>query len=317
MTMALGAWLPPLTRARVAAERHMAVFELVDDAWKEETVTELVLAGAWPEVRWASFTRHQESTTGADWFWWWVDASGACFGMLVQAKRVKWSPAGSPSIDFAYNAGKQRTDLLQTAKLFGVPAVYALYAGTPHPARTVYCPEDPHPGPGQRCDRCHRASVSLYAASLVTVNARTAAARARRAMQLAYPLEDAADLAPTRWTTRAAHAATTAAPHSSRAVAKRLMEQITAGLALGTAPQAPPTVPSGTYGWLRESDLQWRGPHASRSPDGSEPEPRVDVASGSYDEVPDWVRRAVDRTADGDPDVPENVAGVVVVRLAD
>lgn len=316
MKRLLGPWLPPLTRARIAAEQHMAVFERVDDEWKEETITELILAGGWPELRWATFTRNEEAETGADWMWWWVDRSGACFGMLIQAKRVRWSRAGTPSIDFMYDHGKQRQALQRSARRLQVPAVYALYLGTPDPVRERYCPEFPHPGPGARCDRCHRATVSLYASPLVTVGARTKARRSDRALKLAYPLEDAARLTPMPWSTHGSFTGSTNAPQSARTVAERLMAHITVGLAVSSAPQAPPatdTIPD-AVGWVRASDLfPGEEPAVAEGHDDA----FFGITEGLHTQLPEWVQRATDRPTDDQPDVPENLAGIVIVQLPD
>jgi len=64
----------------------------MDDAgstWHETTITGIVLQHAHPTVKFVDFNQRQEGATGADWLWWWVDATGEAFGMLVQAKRLK------------------------------------------------------------------------------------------------------------------------------------------------------------------------------------------------------------------------------------
>lgn len=94
--------------------------------WGEETITELLLAHAHPEVTSVTFTRRQERHVGADWLWWWIDDSGEAFGMLVQAKRLH--PGGH--IDFAYRNGEQMDALRASARLLSVPDSYVLYLGS-------------------------------------------------------------------------------------------------------------------------------------------------------------------------------------------
>jgi hypothetical protein len=115
-----------LVRARVEAEGHMRLAEDAGLTWGEETITELVLANAHPEVISVPFTKRQERRVGADWMWWWVDDSGEAFGMLIQAKRLHsdWG------IDFSYRRGEQMDALRDTARLLGVPDAYVLYLGT-------------------------------------------------------------------------------------------------------------------------------------------------------------------------------------------
>ncbi|MGV1009497.1 MAG: hypothetical protein ACOYBY_12915 [Dermatophilaceae bacterium] len=100
-----------------------------DDAglvWGEETITELILANAHPEILSVPFNKRQERHVGADWLWWWVDDMGEAFGMLIQAKRLHddWH------IDFAYRGGEQMDALRSAAKLLHVVDAYILYLGS-------------------------------------------------------------------------------------------------------------------------------------------------------------------------------------------
>lgn len=48
--------------------------------WHEETITDLFLLAARPYVMFETFSKHQESSTGADWLWWWVSTSTSGVG---------------------------------------------------------------------------------------------------------------------------------------------------------------------------------------------------------------------------------------------
>jgi len=86
-----------LYQARMVAQQHMT--DRVDQGmmWDERIVTDLLLAEAYKEngIRYAPFTQRQESEVGADWIWWFIDRSGECFGMLIQAKSLKILQRGS------------------------------------------------------------------------------------------------------------------------------------------------------------------------------------------------------------------------------
>jgi hypothetical protein len=82
-----------LRAGRIAAERHMEQAENAGFPWKEETVTDLLLAEVATRLKVVPFTRSQEAQIGADWLWWWVDGAGEAFGMLVQAKRLRIDPS--------------------------------------------------------------------------------------------------------------------------------------------------------------------------------------------------------------------------------
>jgi len=133
----------------------------------------------------ADFTHHEENVVGADWLWWWVDESGECFGMLVQAKRLHHRD-GQPQLDLRHNGGQQMTRLFSSANLLQVPAVYALYLGGVE-FRGMRCSEE-H---SNECERCRRASVSLTTALQAELNSLGSARDAATlALSTSLPLED-------------------------------------------------------------------------------------------------------------------------------
>ena len=149
-----------LAHARTVAEDHMIRADHAGNSWREETISELLWLHAQPFVMCADFTRHEESMVGADWLWWWVDDSGECFGMLVQAKRLHHRD-GRPELNFRHNDGQQMKRLFRAAELFKVPATYALYFGGIEFRDGLTCGDDEHTS---ACERCRRASVSVITA---------------------------------------------------------------------------------------------------------------------------------------------------------
>jgi len=125
---------------------------------QEETLTDILLAACGDSVRYARFNRPQEGRVGADWLWWFVDeASGECFGMLVQAKRLKlerkrWT------VNLPYRNGEQLAALMTTAEHLGVPACYVVYCGSESFRNGFGCG---HGAPG--CRECERKGVSILA----------------------------------------------------------------------------------------------------------------------------------------------------------
>ena len=120
--------LGALARARSAVDDHISLAEEFGSSWREETASEILWVRAAPFVRYADFTRHEESAIGADWLWWWVDASDCAFGMLVQAKRVHRS-GNDLLLDLRAKGGAQMRALFHSAALIGVPAAYIVYFG--------------------------------------------------------------------------------------------------------------------------------------------------------------------------------------------
>ena len=161
----------------------------------EETVTELLLLAAGPEVRAFPFNKRQEggkNGTGADWLWWWIGDEGVSFGTLVQAKRLKKKPDGRWDLDFDYNAGKQWASLMRAAQALQVAPTYALYMGSPRYRHPVGCTKPHHPEDFTLCHRCIRKTVSLLPALLLAPGSALCSDPAW-AYDLAVPVEDLVD----------------------------------------------------------------------------------------------------------------------------
>lgn len=152
-----------LAAGRAACLDHMTACEVSGLQWTEEPVTEILLSRTAPQVRFATFTRNQEATVGADWLWWWVAPSGESFGMLVQAKRLyvdkaKWS------FGFDYKSGDQRRALFKAAYALNVAPVYSLYLGTQRYRGAAVCGAYFHDA--EDCQNCAVLAVSLMPALL-------------------------------------------------------------------------------------------------------------------------------------------------------
>jgi hypothetical protein len=130
--------------------------------WAEETATDLLLEKTWPDVWHRKFTRKRESVVGADWLWWWIDASGTSLGLLTQAKVLK-RKGPRWDIDFDYRPkgaeSSQIETLIDASRVFNVPAAHVLYCGTPAYRRGLDCGQS-HPDGGNCSDR-KRAGVSM------------------------------------------------------------------------------------------------------------------------------------------------------------
>jgi hypothetical protein len=157
--------LTAFARGRQAVDSYVSESARQKHNWGEESATERLLMAVWPDVPYAPFNRRQEKTIGADWLWWFVDLTGECFGIIVQAKKMKQTKTGL-TVDFKYpkNTGQQMNDLFATAREFNLPAAYMLYCGDMQYRRdsNSWCPacsgKDPH------CRRCERAVTLLLPA---------------------------------------------------------------------------------------------------------------------------------------------------------
>lgn len=191
-----------LVRGRRAVEAYIneCLDQLGEYAWEEEHATIQLIHAAYPTARYVPFNTNQEggsanaSGTGADWMWWWLSATGECFGMLVQAKNLK-RVGQKWDVDLDYAKRRQIIDLLNASDLLRVPAAYALYCGDLAYRHDVTC--GPH-HTSDAFDRCHRSAVCVLPALIAnqlasyTVFDSTSQA-AIEAFQNAFPLEDLAD----------------------------------------------------------------------------------------------------------------------------
>ncbi|WP_396910156.1 hypothetical protein [Mycolicibacterium sp.] len=141
----------------------MAACERAQLSWGETAITEIVMSRAAAAVSVVPFSQQAEAISGADWVWWWVDATSA-YGMLVQAKRLRVD-RGRWRFDFGYRnrAGSQWARLRETAATMDLVPVYALYLGTGDYRSWAPCPDDHQ---GLRCHSCVKRSVSLMPALL-------------------------------------------------------------------------------------------------------------------------------------------------------
>ncbi|WP_129669397.1 hypothetical protein [Phytoactinopolyspora endophytica] len=181
-------------RARIAVASHTDKMAKAHATWREETATELVLANTHPVVRFADFTRGEESTIGADWLWWWVGQDGTSFGALVQAKKLTFTEADTAQVKYRHSKGRQFTDLLNAAKDLEVPAMYAVYFGGLGYRSGWPCEKEP---PG--CDECERLTITMVPV-LAYSQSPTPAHAAELARQYGVPLENLTD-AETWWPT--------------------------------------------------------------------------------------------------------------------
>lgn len=180
--------LAAFTRARKRVEDHMIGCERDGSAWREETVSEMLWQAARPYVMYADFKRHEEAKVGADWLWWWVDDSGECFGMLVQAKRL-FCDGSSWSLDFRAKKGQQMRQLLDSADYFCVPAAYALYMGSiDYRASVTSQIKDP-----TAREQYRKATVSMMAGLLAAQTSPSPRDGATAALNESIPLENLAD----------------------------------------------------------------------------------------------------------------------------
>ena len=307
--------------ARIHAVRHMTACEQAGLPWSETSITEIVTAHAASAVTVAPFTQRAEALSGADWIWWWVDGAGA-YGMLVQAKRVtlaesKWS------FDFAYTPRgatlAQREILHSAATMLDVLPVYALYLGTGKYRGWERCSDSHRSG---RCLLCVKRSVSLMPAllgeSLVVDDATSTYERSVALEDLWTPTRSRAPLIPVLERRLAPELAEFLRKRQdgTRAIARSMIDRVLRARA--GAFNAAPTVAAdprrfGDHDRLGRifSDLPDDAGHwglnyfehtlnpLSHAPPGYV----LEVMSGDFN---------ADRLAS---DMPDNVAGIVVVRV--
>lgn len=194
-----------LTSGRQAVDAHVASRARQGHDAKEESLTEILLVTAGDTLRYVEFSRHDEAKVGADWLWWFVDETGECFGLLVQAKRMRIE-RGRYKISFGYQSGGQsQMDLLLRASTrLGVASAYLLYCGDRAFRGDLTCGPQHSEG---TCNTCDRAGVSVLSALcaryLCTGTDPSAVVQLgirdleRRAFEASVPLEDMADPRPT------------------------------------------------------------------------------------------------------------------------
>lgn len=95
-------------RARIAVAAHTDAMADADATWREETATELVLANTHPVVRFADFTRGEESTVGADWLWCVCDSliGAHCDGSQWASFELTYSVDAAASVRTRKGTGK-------------------------------------------------------------------------------------------------------------------------------------------------------------------------------------------------------------------
>ncbi|WP_159104045.1 hypothetical protein [Streptomyces sp. CdTB01] len=187
--------LTAFARGRQAVDCYVSESALRKHIWGEESATERLLMAAWPEIPYAQFNRPQEKVIGADWLWWFVDRTGECFGIIVQAKKMKQTKTGL-TVDFKYpnNTGQQMMNLFATARAFDLPAAYMLYCGDKEYRRdsNSWCPACS--GEDSCCRRCERAGTLLLPALAADqMRSQAPSIAAENAFRDGFPLEDAVD----------------------------------------------------------------------------------------------------------------------------
>jgi hypothetical protein len=183
-----------LTAARIAVEQHVCRASQIGITWQEETVSELVwvntrVDGRTP-VQVADFNKYEEGKVGADWLWWFVDDTGECLGLLVQAKRLKHD-RGRPTLDLRYKRGDgpdQMTKLFHAAQELQVPSAYALYFG-PVEGRGLQC----GPAHAVSCESCRRKTIAILSGLRAGLTPHDKSGSAEQAFAECIALEDLAD----------------------------------------------------------------------------------------------------------------------------
>ncbi|WP_425005604.1 DUF6615 family protein [Mycolicibacterium sp. S3B2] len=296
----------------------MAACEKALLRWGETSITEIVMSRAAAAVNVVPFTQPAETVSGADWVWWWVDSTSA-YGMLVQAKRLtlrqdRWR------FDFGYRTGSQHANLSSAAASLNLIPVYALYLGTGDYRNWEPCPDDHR---GRRCPSCVKRSISLMPALLadpaIVNDSATTYERSVALEELWTPSSRGAPLIPVLMEQMDPELIDfLLTPQTgARAVARSAIDRILrvrAGQFAAAAPPAPSIMRGGGHDQLGSvfpdlpSDTgHWGVPYFKHVLD-----PLQHVA-------PDYVLEIESREFDADEvasTMPEDVAGVVVVRLS-
>ena len=74
----------------------------------------------------------------------------------MQAKKLTFTAAAKPKVDWRHSKGRQYSDLMDTARDLGVPALYAVYFGGLGYRANWPCEEDP---PG--CEDCAGLTINM------------------------------------------------------------------------------------------------------------------------------------------------------------
>jgi hypothetical protein len=187
MTAAL---LNAFGRVRVAAEPYMDERDRAGLGWVEESVTDIAVHKGLPEVRVVQFNRQQEGGgVGADYLWWWLDqGSDECFGMLVQAKRLKRA-TNKWTVDIGHRDGKELGDLARTASHFEVPAMFAVYTGGQLFRHGLPC----FHSKDSDCLSCRRMAISIISAHQLWASWESPADTATMVLNDSIPLENLVD----------------------------------------------------------------------------------------------------------------------------
>jgi hypothetical protein len=180
-----------LTRARRTVEARRQRREAQGHEASEVLQTDWLCDAAWPHLEYTPFNPRQEGVVGADWLWWFLDTRGECFGVLIQAKRLRGS-VGNWTVDLAYpdRTGEQMAKLFAAADRFDVPPAYILYCGDQKRRTDLECRQHQPPA----CSHCERAGVSILSGLAAERAVMLAMGERRQIATSAYayaiPLED-------------------------------------------------------------------------------------------------------------------------------
>ncbi len=302
--------------ARRQSVQHMTACDRARLGWSETAITEIVTSRAARAVAVVLFTQRAEAVSGADWVWWWVDTTAA-YGMLVQAKRLNVE-AGGWKFGFDYRSGKQWSNLMSTAQTMDLFPVYALYLGTGDYRGWAPCPEH-KPG---RCLACVKRSVSLMPALLadsrINFDAQMTYGRSIALEELWTPPATRAGLIPALWRQVAPELLEfLMTPQvGARAVSRSMIDRVLAVRAGQSVAAIAPAESADSTGDHDELGPIFQGLPPDTGHFGI---PYLGHALDPLRSVPpDYVMEIEHGTVDANrlADVlPENVGGVVVVRL--